>query len=114
MELFNLVGTAYAQGAPAPKGPGMFDMLIMPAVFLLIMYLFMIRPQQRKAREHANLLTTLKAGDEVVTSGGIIGKVRSVADTFVSIEVGGNATIKVLKNHISALSKSLEPAAAKK
>ncbi len=113
LELLSLVETAYAQGGQA-AGPGMFDLLLMPAVFLLIMYMFMIRPQQRKAREHATLLAALKVGDEVITSGGIIGKVRSVADTFVSLEVGSNATIKVLKPHISGLSKSLEPAPAKK
>lgn len=115
MQLFSLVGTAMAQGAQGGQGgPGMFDLLIMPAVFLVIMYLFMIRPQQRKAKELATLLAGLKPGDEVVTSGGLIGKVRSVADTFVNIEIGGNATVKVLKNHVNGLTKSLEPAPAKK
>jgi preprotein translocase subunit YajC len=99
---------AYAQeaaGAAAPKGPNLMEVLVMPAGFLVIMYFFMIRPQQKKAKEHADLLTQLKPGDEVVTSGGIIGKVRSVADGFVALEVAQNTVIKVLKPNVSGLSK---------
>jgi len=109
--------TAYAQtagGAAAPQGPSIVEMLAMPVGFLVIMYFFIIRPQQRKARDHANLLTGLKPGDEVVTTGGIIGKVRSVAEQFVTIEVSSNTSLKVLKNNVAATTKQVgkEPAKA--
>ncbi len=109
-----LVATAYAQDAvpagAAPKGPSMVEMLVMPLGFLVIMYLFVIKPQQKRAKEHESLLTNLKAGDEVVTSGGIIGKVRSVAESFVTLEVSQNTSLKVLKANVQALAKAPTPA----
>ncbi len=105
--LFNL--SAVAQAGAAQPQPSLFDMLLLPMGIMVIMYFFMIRPQQRKMKEHKQLLEGLKPGDEVVTNGGIIGFVRSVADSFVTVEVATNTNIKVLKNHISALTK--KPAA---
>lgn len=103
-----LVSTAFAQTATqGPKNPSLIDMLILPAGFLLIMYFFMIRPQQRKAREHENMVAGLKAGDEVVTSGGIIGRIRSVAkdEGFVGVEIANNVIVKVMKAHVAGLTK---------
>jgi len=97
---------AAAQAASAAPQPSFIDMMIMPAGLFAIMYFFMIRPQQRRAKEHKDFLTNMKAGDEVVTSGGIIGTIRSVADGFVSLEVSGNTSLKVLKAHISGSSRS--------
>jgi preprotein translocase subunit YajC len=102
---------AFAEGAAQPQGPSTIEMLIMPAGFLLIMYFFMIRPQQKKAKEHHNFLASLKAGDEVVTAGGIIGRVKSVAEGFVNVEVAGNTVIKVLKSAIEGQSPKAQAAA---
>lgn len=101
-------GVAYAQeaGTSAPKGPSLLEVLIMPAGFLLIMYFFMILPQQKKAKMHSELLSNLKPGDEVLTNGGIIGKVKSVADGFVSLEVSPNSVIKVVKSSVTGMSKT--------
>lgn len=98
----------------AAKQPSLIEMLAMPLGFLVIMYFFIIRPQQKKAREQADLLNNLKPGDEIITSGGIIGKVRSVADSFVNVDVSGNTTIKVLKSAITAQNKPQIAAAAGK
>lgn len=106
---FGLIETAFAQGATAAKSPSMMEMLIMPLGFLVIMYFFMIRPQQKRAKEHQALITGLKVGDEVVTSGGIIGKIRSVADNFVTLE-SANSSFKVLKSNVTGLSKTPEKA----
>ncbi len=95
--------SALAQ-AQSPSGPSTIEMLVMPAGFLLIMYFFMIRPQQKRAREHQAFIAALKAGDEIVTSGGIIGRVKSVAEGFVSVEVAGDTVIKVLKSAIESQS----------
>lgn len=110
LNYLSFVSTAYGQDAAAPKGPSIFEMLVMPVGFLVIMYLFIIKPQQKKAKDQADLLTTLKAGDEVVTTGGIIGKIRSVAETFVTLEVSSNTSLKVLKAHITMMTN---PPAAK-
>lgn len=106
---FFLSATAFAQEAAsgAAKGPNMLEVLVMPMGFLLIMYLMMIRPQQKKAKEISDLLSNLKAGDEVVTSGGLIGKVRSVAEGFVSLEVANNTIVKILKSNITGLTKTM-------
>jgi len=112
-----LASTALAQEAAAgaqPKGPSIMEMLAMPVGFLLIMYFFIIRPQQRKAKEQADLVNNLKAGDEVVTTGGIIGKIRSVSDTFVTLDVASNTSIKVLKGNVTAMTKAPAAAAAGK
>jgi preprotein translocase subunit YajC len=110
---FLMSDTAMAQAQGAAQQPGLMDMLIMPMGFLLILYFFMIRPQAKKARDHQTLLSTLKAGDEVVTTGGIIGRVKSVAETFVSLEIGGGSSIKVLKSNVSTLSPATAPVAKK-
>ena len=113
MEFFTLFPVAMAQEAAqaAASTPSMVEMLVMPAVFLMIMYFLIIKPQQRKAKEQNELLTNLKAGDEVVTSGGIIGKIKSVADTYVTLEIANNTSVKVLKANVSALTKAPAPAA---
>lgn len=99
--------TAFAQASgSAPKGPSVFEMLVLPVGFLGIMYFLVIRPQQKRAKEQQNLLSNLKSGDEVITSSGIIGRVKSVADNFVSLEVASNTTIKVLKSSIQSLTKA--------
>lgn len=100
------ISEAFAQSAgEAARQPSLLDMLILPIGIFLIMYLLLIRPQQRKMRQHQDLLKNLKAGDEVVTSGGIIGHIRSVADQFVTVEIAGNTSVKVLKQHIQELTK---------
>jgi preprotein translocase subunit YajC len=113
MEFFSLFPVAMAQDVAqaAEKTPSMVEMLVMPAVFLMIMYFLIIKPQQRKAKEQAALLTNLKAGDEVVTTGGIIGKVKSVADTYVTLEIANNTNVKLLKANVTAMTKAPAPAA---
>ena len=109
MQLVFAASDAFAQaaeGAGPAKGPSVIEMLAMPVGFLFIMYFFIIRPQQKKAKDQSDLLTNLKAGDEVVTTGGMIGKVRAVAEAFVTIEVANNVAIKVVKSHVTGLTKA--------
>lgn len=72
----------------------------MMGFFMFVMYFIMIRPQQKKAKQHAELLKTLKPGDKVVTSGGVLGVVISVKDRAVSIR-SAEAKIEVLKSAVS-------------
>ncbi len=110
---FLFIGSAMAQGQTAAAQPSTLEMLIMPLGFLLIFYFFIIRPQSKKHKDQQALLSSLKPGDEVITSGGIIGRVKSVADTFVTIDTGGSS-LKVVKEHISANTKSVASPAPSK
>ena len=115
IELLMYATDLMAQAGAAPaKGPGLVEVLAMPAGIILIMYFFMIRPQQKKAKEHQSLLTNLKRGDEVVTTGGIIGKVVSVNETFVALQVANNTELKVLKQYVAGMTKAPATEAAVK
>lgn len=79
----------------------------LPLIVIFVLFFFMIiRPQMKQAKEHRNMLAELQKGDEVVTSGGIVGKVTKVAEAFVSIEIAPNTEITVQKHAVqSALPK---------
>ena len=94
---------AYAQTAPGLTGPSPV-MTILPFILIfVIMYFLVIRPQQKKAKDHQEMLTKLKKNDEVMTSGGIYGKVISLADNVVTLEVAPNVRIRVHRPQISAV-----------
>ena len=93
-----LISPAYAA---APAGPGGVE-LIMLVVMMVVFYFFLIRPQQKRAKEHKNLVQSLSKGDEVVTSGGILGKVAKVTDDFVVVEISNNLEIKLQKSSVQA------------
>jgi preprotein translocase subunit YajC len=97
-----LISDAYAQaGSPGPGGQ--FMPIIMMVVFVVIFYFLLIRPQQKKAKEHQALVSKLQAGDEVVTTGGILGKVTEVSDSFVTLEVAEGVRVKVQKFQVGSL-----------
>ena len=98
----SLIPEAYAQAAGAAPG-GSFAPLLMMVVFIVIFYFLLIRPQQKKAKEHQAMLAKIAAGDEVVTSGGILGKVVEVGDSFATVEIAEGVRIKVQKFQISSL-----------
>lgn len=72
------------------------------AVLVAIMYFVMIRPQQKQAKQHQELISGLKKGDEVVTQGGILGKIHQVSEQTVTIEVASGVRIRVLKRSVYA------------
>jgi preprotein translocase subunit YajC len=90
-----------AQSAGASPG-GQFAPLLMMVVFIAIFYFLLIRPQQKKAKEHQAMVQRLSVGDEVVTTGGILGKVIEVGDTFVTLEIADGVRIKVQKFQIGS------------
>src|SRR6516164_561809 len=99
-----LISDAWAQAAPAASSPGgQFQFALLMAVFIGLFYFMLIRPQQRRAKEHQALVSKLAAGDEVVTSGGLLGKVTEVGDTFVTLEVAEGVRVKVQKVQITQL-----------
>jgi len=94
-ELF--ISNAYAEGAAAaPQGGGFLEFL--PLIALLAVFYFLIlRPQQKRAKEHKALMEALQKGDEVVTVGGVLGKVTKVGEENVAIEVADNVVMQVQK-----------------
>jgi preprotein translocase subunit YajC len=107
-----MIDFAYAQTAPGAGGPGPL-MTVFPFILIfVIMYFMVIRPQQKKAKAHQELLNKLKKNDEVMTSGGIYGKVVDLKETVVTLEVAPNVRIRVHRPQISAVI-SAEKAPAK-
>ena len=99
-------GLALAEGAVQPQGPSAVVQLLFFGGFILIFYFLMWRPQSKRAKEHRNLVASLNKGDEVVTSGGIAGKITKVSEEFVLVEVAQGVEIKIQKQAVgSALPK---------
>ena len=86
----------------APAGAGAMP-LIMMAVFVVIFYFLLIRPQQKKQKEHQAMLGKLAAGDEVVTAGGILGRIVEIGDQFLTLEIADNVRIKVQRFQVTSL-----------
>ena len=99
----SLIPDAMAQApAGAPPGGGL-SMFVMMGLFVVIVYFLLSRPQQKTQKEHAAMLGKLAAGDEVVTSGGIVGKITELSDNFITIEISENVRIKVQRFHVTSL-----------
>jgi len=90
---------AMAQDA-APQTMGVMGQIIFFAGFILIFYFLIWRPQSKRAKEHKALLAGLNKGDEVLTSGGIAGKITKVTDDFVVMEVADNVELKIRKDNV--------------
>ena len=98
-----LISDAWAQASPAP-GSGQFAPGILMMVFVIVVFYFLlIRPQQKKAKEHQTMVSKLSAGDEVVTTGGILGRIVEVGDSFVTLEIADGVRVKVQKFQIGSL-----------
>lgn len=97
-----LISSAYAQAAgAAPQSP--WSPLVMMLVFVAVFFFFVIRPQMKRAKEHRNMVAAISKGDEVVTNGGILGRVDEVGDSFLAIEIADKVVIRVQKNAIAAV-----------
>jgi preprotein translocase subunit YajC len=100
----SLIPDAMAQTAgAAPAGGSPMGMFIMMGLFVVIFYFLLIRPQQKKQKEHQAMLTKLAAGDEVVTAGGILGRIVEIGDNFITLEIADNVRIKVQRFQVTTL-----------
>ncbi len=104
-----LVTPAHAQAA---GGGDVFTSLVIPMVLIFgIMYFLLIRPQQKKLKEHQAMIEALRRGDQVVTAGGVIGKVTKVRDDAeIELEIASGVVIRVMKHTISTVRSKTEPA----
>lgn len=91
----------------------MTGMLLQLAPFLLIFvvfYFLLIRPQQQRVKKHSEMINNLRRGDEVLTQGGILGKITKIADTDATVEIAEGVRVKVLKHTITEVRNRTEPA----
>jgi preprotein translocase subunit YajC len=105
-----MLGLAFAMAPPpggaAAGGAQSAMMNLVPLVFMFaIFYFLLIRPQQKKAKEHRALLEGIKKGDQVVTAGGMHGKVTAIDDTVVTLEISTGVNVKFNKGHIASIVK---------
>tara|TARA_B100000925_G_scaffold745_1_gene596 strand:+ start:61 stop:372 length:312 start_codon:yes stop_codon:yes gene_type:complete len=96
----NIINDAYAQ---TPQSGGGMSMLIMIGIFFVIMYFMIIRPQNKRAKEHNKLIDSLTNGTEVVVSNGIMGKIVGIKDDTIDLEISKGINIKVRKNSVSTV-----------
>ncbi|MEM1244050.1 MAG: preprotein translocase subunit YajC [Pseudomonadota bacterium] len=99
---FNLIPAAMAAQTAAEQGPSTYFSMVLIAIFIIIFYFLFIRPQTRRAKEQKALLAGIQTGDEVVTTGGIIGKVTKIKDEFVVLAINENVEIKMQKASIAS------------
>ena len=96
-----MISDAYANTAPAGPDP-MFQILMLVG-FIAIFYFLLWRPQQKRAKEHRNLIDNLAKGDEVATSGGVMGRITKVADDVVTMEITDGVQVLVQKPAVAML-----------
>ena len=96
----SLISDAYAQAAAPAAGGGMSQILIL-VVFVVVFYFLLIRPQQKRAKEQQNMLAKLATGDEVVTTGGLLGRITEVGEPYLTVEIAEGVRVRVLKSQIA-------------
>ncbi|MBM4128571.1 MAG: preprotein translocase subunit YajC [Nitrospira sp.] len=100
-----LIDIVYAMG-PSPEGQGLGGAMgsIIPLILIfVIFYMLLIRPQQKRAKEHRRMVENIRKGDKVITSGGLYGVIESIGTTTVTVKIAENVKVKLVKGHIAAV-----------
>ncbi|MEY4982270.1 MAG: preprotein translocase subunit YajC [Pseudomonadota bacterium] len=104
---------AFAQAAGGASAGSAFASFVPLILIFAIMYFLLIRPQQKKMKEHKAMVEALRRGDQVMTAGGIVGKVTKVQeDGLIEVEIADNVKVKVVRHTITQVMNKTEPAAA--
>ncbi|HEY0745630.1 MAG TPA: preprotein translocase subunit YajC [Steroidobacteraceae bacterium] len=97
-----LINSANAQAAGAAAGgPSMLNTLLLPALLLVVFYFLLIRPQSKRAKEQREMLSKVAVGDEIATTGGILGKVTDAGEQFLTVEIADGVKIKLQKFQVA-------------
>jgi len=96
-----MISNAYAQAAGGGD-PGFVGLLPIVLMFVLL-YFLMIRPQMKRAKEHKQMVEALQKGDEVITAGGVVGRISKIGDAYVSVEIAPNTEISVQRAAVQTL-----------
>ncbi len=97
-----MISPAYAQAAPSLPGGDLMAFLPMVAIFV-VFYFLLIRPQQKRSKEQKEMLTNLQKGDEVVTAGGMVGRISKLTEQYASVEVAPNIEVNIQRTAIAQL-----------
>ncbi|MDJ0828816.1 MAG: preprotein translocase subunit YajC [Desulfobacterales bacterium] len=112
-----MIDIAYAMGqggAAGGQGGGGFTAFVPLILMFVIFYFLLIRPQQKKAKDHRQMIENLKKGDRVVTGGGIHGRITGISDTTLTVEISDKVRVKVNRGSVSSLiQSSAQPQAPK-
>lgn len=95
-----LIASATAQTAAAPQ-PSVWGSLIPLILIVVIFWFLLIRPQMKRNKEHRELIAGLSVGDEVVSAGGLLGKITEVGDSFVSVQLSDGVTVKLQRHSVA-------------
>ena len=107
-----LITALQAAAGPVQPQTSMMESLFPLIMIVVVFYFFLIRPQQKKMKTHRELVSNVRRGDQVVTSGGLIGKVAKVSDDEVLVDLGDNVKVRVVKSTLSDIRSKTEPAKA--
>lgn len=108
-----MITPAFAQGTPAAGGADIILQLVPFILIFVIMWLLIIRPQQRRAKQHQEMIKNIRRGDTIVTAGGIVGRVAKVTDDAeVDVEIADNVRVKVVRAMITEVRAKGEPVKA--
>lgn len=98
------ISTAYAQSAAGAASPESSLMSFLPIILMfVVLYFVMIRPQMKRQKEQKNMVEALAKNNEVITSGGIVGKITKVSDNFITIEIANGVEMQVQKSAVTTL-----------
>ena len=106
------VTPAYAQAAGGAGGAAGLASFLPLVLIFVIMYFLMIRPQQKRMKEHRAMVEALKKGDEVVTQGGLVGKITAVRDNELEVEIAAGVKVRVIRSTVTGLVNRTQPVAA--
>ncbi|ENO8416120.1 preprotein translocase subunit YajC [Vibrio mimicus] len=101
----SLISVAHAAGeGAAPQGGG-FEMIIMLGMFAVIFYFMIYRPQAKRVKEHKSLMSSMAKGDEVLTSGGLVGRITKISEdnSYITIELNTNNEVVIKKDFVTAV-----------
>jgi len=105
-----LISPAYAQTAAGGGGGDIFLQLMPLILIFVVFYFLLIRPQQKKIKDHRNMVEALRRGDKVVTAGGVLGTVTKVQDNELQVEVAEGVRVRVVRSTVSEVLSKTEPA----
>jgi preprotein translocase subunit YajC len=100
------------QGGATEGGAAGFASFIPLVLMFVIFYFLLIRPQQKRSKEHRNLLSNLKKGDKIVTSGGLHGRITGLEETTLTVEIADKVRVKINRANVSGILASAPPAAS--
>jgi preprotein translocase subunit YajC len=98
-----LISNAYAQAAPGAAAPNPLVSFLPLIILFGIFYFMLIRPQMKRSKEQRAMIAALAKGDEVLTSGGVLGRIEDIAEQFVMLEIASGVSIKLQKQAITAV-----------